>query len=212
MTAGIVSLDEQEAVLLQTLRHSGGGELCATFLTRAVHVTSHVGRPFAWSSRTRAAASSLMVEAPDLARPRGLSGEPREATASRLRAEAMGLPVIGRGVVQPAECDVFGRLRADAVMGRCTESAPHFHGAPHDAAGERVGRVLLEARLLYPRSAGIGAAFELRSGAAELGPRVQSFVHWVLAASFDLDARRVRNLSAEELAKLTPWRFPGLGL
>jgi acyl-CoA thioester hydrolase len=204
MTAGVLSLGEDEAEVLQVLRHGRTGEPCASFLTRVAHVSVRESRVFAWSARTRAAAAPLSVHAPTFARPDGLSGDPAQPTASQERAEALGLPVTGRGVVQPHECDVFGRLRPDAVMGRCAEAAAQLIDfAPRTPKSGRAGPALTEARILYLRVAAAGARVELRSAAAASPGGLQRVTHWLLdpagggawasarvLGAFDLDAAR----------------------
>lgn len=204
MSAGVLSIGEDEAEVAQVLRHARSGEPCAAFLTRIVHISVREPRVFAWSARTRAAAAALAVEAPAFARPDGLSGAPASPdAATRERAEALKLAVTGRGVVQPHECDAFGRLRPDAVMGRCAEAVAHLADhAVRPGKGAGPGGVLVEARIIYLRPAAVGARLELRSAAAAIAGGLQRFTHWLLdpesgeacasvqalSSGFDLDA------------------------
>ena len=90
----------------------------------------------------------------------------------------------GRGVVQPHECDIFGRLRPDAVMGRCAEAAAQvIDCAPRTAKSGRAGRGLTEARILYHRAAAAGARLVLRSATATTPSGLQRFTHWLLDPS-----------------------------
>lgn len=213
MTAGVLSIGEDEAEVLQVLRHVRSGEPCAAFLTRIAHISVREPRVFAWSARTRAAAAALAVEAPTFARPDALSGGPAPPDeASRERAEALKLAVTGRGVVQPHECDAFGRLRPDAVMGRCAEAVAHLvDDGVRPAKGGRPGRALVEARILYLRPAAVGARLELRSAAAGTAGGLQRFTHWLLdpesgeawacaqalGSGFDLDAAKAVRAAPE---------------
>jgi acyl-CoA thioester hydrolase len=183
MSAGLLSVGEDEAEVLQVVRHGRTGEPCAAFRTRIAHVSVCEPRVFAWSARTRAAAAPLTLEAPEFARPNGLPEGAAQPMASRERAEALGLPVTGRGVVQPHECDLFGRLRPDAVMGRCAEAAAHLlEGAVRTVTTARSGHVPTEAHILNLRAAAAGARLELRSAAAAIGD-LQRFTHWLLDPS-----------------------------
>jgi acyl-CoA thioester hydrolase len=166
MTAGVLSGGEDEARVLQVLRDGRTGEPLTSIIARVVHASVREFRPFAWSARTRDAAAGLMVEPPELPGPKALSGEPADIGASRERAEALGVPVTARGVVRPEECGVFGRMRPDAVMGRCLEAAANLGAA---------ARPLTEARLIYLRAPLAGARLEARSAAT--GDRV---AHWLL--------------------------------
>lgn len=225
MSAGVRAIGEDEAVLVQVLRHGRTGEPCAAFLTRAAHISVRERRPFAWSARTRAAAEKLKLDPPAVARPRGLPNGPVEIAASRARADELGLVVIGRGVVQPSECDVFGRLRPDAAAGRCSEAAAHLFEPSAASGGGRNGRMLVEARILYPRAPAAGARLELRSGLAEVGERMERAVHWlldpsdgephaaamVLSAGVDPQTRKLAPLPPAERAALEARAIPGLG-
>ena len=204
MTAGVLSLGEDEAEVLQVLRHGRTGEPCAAFLTRVAHVSVReiarlrLVRPHPGGGR------ALERPCAGVRRPNGLSGDPAQPTASQERAEALGLPVTGRGVVQPHECDVFGRLRPDAVMGRCAEAAAQLIDfAPRATKSGRAGPALTEARILYLRAAAAGARLELRSAAAASPGGLQRFTHWLLdpaggeawasarvLGAFDLDERK----------------------
>ena len=89
MNAGVLSIGEDEAEVLQVLRHGRTGEPCAAFLTRVAHVSVRETRVFAWSARTRAAAAPLTLPAPEFARPTGLSGgpaQPRPRTSAPRRS------------------------------------------------------------------------------------------------------------------------------
>jgi acyl-CoA thioester hydrolase len=169
MTAGVLSLGEDDAQVLQVLER-GDGEPLSAIVARLAHVSVREARPFAWSGRIREAAAALAVKAPHFARPSGLAADPPEIDASRERAEALGVPVAGCGAVRPDECDVFGRMRPDAVMGRCEEAAAHLFKTS-------AGQPLAEARLLYLRAPMAGARLELRSAATGAGDRL---AHWLL--------------------------------
>lgn len=183
MTAGVLSIGEDEAEVVQVLRHSRTGEPCAAFVTRVAHVSVREPRLFPWSARIRAAAAPLTVATPHFAGPNDLPGGPAMPTASRERADALGLPVTARGVVQPHECDVFGRLRPDAVMGRCAEAAAQLLEGPRTAKSGRAGRVLTEARVLYLRAASAGSRLELRSAVVGAAGGLHRFTHWLLDPS-----------------------------
>lgn len=181
MTAGVASIGEDDAVFVQVLRDRAG-EPCAAVLARVVHVAAREARPFAWSARTRAAAEALALSPPSFARSRGLAGVPAATAASRARADELGLAATGRGVVQAGECDLFGRMRPEAVLGRCMDGVVHlFGGDAEPDGGGRPDRAPLQARILYPRPAVPGARLELRSGVAAVGARAVKAVHWLLA-------------------------------
>lgn len=212
MEAGVVSIGEQDAVLLQVLRHSLSGEPAATFLTRVVHAAPRDGRPFAWPTRVRAAAEGLKVETPDFAAPRGIDASVVESAGSLERADALGLICGGRGAVQPGECDVFGRMRPDAAMARMAEGLSLLISSLTKSVAEvapgavsRFGSAALEYRLLYRDLPTAGLGLEVRSAGVGATSKLRRARHWlldpisgkswasaeVLAANFDLDARKV---------------------
>jgi acyl-CoA thioester hydrolase len=182
MTAGVARMGEDDALVVQVLR-DGSGDPCAAVLGRVAHISVREARPFAWSARTRAAADALALAPPAFARPRGLSSGPVPLGASRVRADELGLPVTGRGVVLAGECDLFGRMRPEAVTGRCLDAAAHLLSQNAGSSpGERAGLecVPLEVRILHPSPAPAGARLELRSGLAAIGARGAKLAHWLL--------------------------------
>jgi acyl-CoA thioester hydrolase len=219
--AGIIEIGGDEAVILQVMRHSRSGEPCAALSARVAHTTID-GRPFPWSTHALEAAKPLACALPAFAAPKGVDGGPVETRASRERAQASGLRPSGRGIVTAEDCDVFGRLRDDAIMGRLSDAAAQIFGGPRRVAsaegGPRVGGALLEIRMLHHRPVRAGAHLDLRSGLAAVAPKSTRIVHWLfdgltgeplvtaqgVAASFDLDARKIYERSPEQLARLDP--------
>jgi acyl-CoA thioester hydrolase len=233
MTGAVAEMGETRAVFLQVLRHSLTGEPAATALLEAEHVEPKSLRPFAWPARVAAAAEALTQAAPSFAAPRGLSGAPATPTASGARADALGLPCLGRGTVRPAELDVFGRMRPDAVIGRISDGVPSLiadvRRAVKASAGEevrRLGGAVLEYRVLYLAPQEAGDHVELRSGFSGFGEKTQRLVHWLidpvtgaatasaeaLAVNLDLDARSVVPIAPEARALLDHLVVPGLAL
>jgi acyl-CoA thioester hydrolase len=224
MTGGVLTIDDTGARLLQVLRHSDSGEPCATFVTRVEHVTSEEARPFAWSERRRAAAEALKVETPAYAAARGVTVDPVESSASWERADDLGLPQIARSAVIPADCDVFGRLSPEAVMNVIWQGKRQLF--LRDGAGDDVGRVMLEIRIMHLRHAAAGAQLSLRSGLRDADDKTERYVHWLLdpvsgkpwasaeavTARFDLAARRLAPATDAVREAQARWTVPGLAL
>ena len=90
-------------------------------------------------------------------------------------ADAINAPVIGRGVVHAAHCDVTGRMLPEMFLGRVSDSIGHLlrpwreevgargQGARRDRAHGRRG---VEYRLVYRRWPRPGDRFVIRSAAA----------------------------------------------
>lgn len=231
MTAGVIEMGESDAVLLQTLTHSLTGQTCATFVTRVAHAVARDGRAFPWPSRTHALAERLRTGLPAEAAPRSIKGGPLESQAGLARAEALGLAVVGRGVIGAQDCDVFGRMRPELAMTRISHGLAHFIDALRVAAAAaapdaRIGGAALEYRLAYFDLPHAGDQIEARSGFAEIQPNYARMVHWLLdprtgapwasaehiGANFDLDARRILAMPTQALADIQALVKPGLAL
>lgn len=233
MTGGLARLGEDEAEAVQVLWHSEREQVCATIVTRFAHVTPREDKPFAWSSRARDAAVGLMIDLPVEARARGVGTNPVDAlSGSGERADALGLRRTALGLVQPADADVFGRLRPEALMGRLSDAATHLFGrweAHAKAHGDarRLGRVMLEGRMVFGQdSARVGDLVELRSGLSKIDDKVETRIDWALdpvtgrpwaaleavVASFDLDARKLAPYGEATRALMRAAAVPALTL
>ena len=211
LTVGVVAIGADDVELAMVLHHSQTGEPCAAFVARAVHATASEGRPFPWSEKARAAADTLKVERPAFLGPRSLEITPITATpACRTRALELGLPVTAQGLVREGDCDAFRRLRPDALMGKFSDAATHLYWPmaafdQQDMPGKRIGRAMVEARLVFLEPVPMGARIEVRSSLVRIQPKTEQLRHWVLdaddgrpvalaeavGASLDLDARRM---------------------
>jgi acyl-CoA thioester hydrolase len=228
MTAGVVAMEETEATLLQTLVHSLTGTTAATFVTRIAHVAARDGRPFPWPARALAAAERLKVEVPAEAGSRSVSAAPLDVAPSLERAEAAGMARTARAVVSPVDCDVFGRLRPELVIGLISQGIPHLIAPVREATaaegrpGVRVGGAALEHRLVYFGAPRAGDHLELRSGLVAVERTLTRMRHWLLdpitglpwaaveniSICFDLDARKVLRRSEAAVTALQPLALP----
>lgn len=230
MTGGVVEIGESDALVLQELTHSRTGEPCATFLTRVAHASAD-GRVFAWPARARDAAESLRVEVPAHAAPRGIDPASPSPKATLARADALGLTCIGRGALSNAECDVFGRMRAEQFIGRVSDGVPSLLAGVREAVAasapeqpRRVGGAVLEYRLVYLDLPKAGDHLEIRSGLVGFDDKTQRLAHWLLdpvsgaawgvseavAVNFDLDARKAIPIAPETKAALERFVVRGL--
>lgn len=229
MTAGVLEIGETEARVLLLMRHADGG-IAATFDTIVSHATASERRPFPWPERVLARARDLMVTAPPEAAPRGLGPRTGAAPqASLARADALGLRVIGGGAMRPQDCDVFGRMRPDAMMFRLSASAAHLFAPVRAALSERgrsMGGAIVEYRLVYIDPPGAGRRFVLRSGLVGGDARARRLVHWMLdpdsgraygaaeamLVGLDLKARKLLDLDEADLTVMKAHMIPGLTL
>lgn len=231
MLGGVIEISDTEARVLQLLVHTATGQLAATFQTTVAHVTPREGEAFAWPRVVHERAAALKVEVPAPARARSIDLSPFEPTASLARADDLGLKRIGLGALSPADCDVFGRMRAEQFIGRVSDGIGAFIGPFRDIVvaqaqtrPARVGGAVLEyrlAQLAWPRA---GDRVELRSGLVGTEGQAMRVVHWMLdpttgqawgtseavAVTFDLDARKVVPISDAARAELTARAVAGL--
>jgi acyl-CoA thioester hydrolase len=233
MLGGVIEISETEAKILQLLVHSATGELAATFQTTVVHATPREGEVFPWPKITLERAKALMVEVPEKARARSIDLSPFTPTASLERADALGLKRIALGALSPAECDVFGRMRAEQFIGRVSDGINSFISPFRDMIVDhadhkptRFGGAVLEYRLVYLRWPFAGDRVELRSGLIGSDPRTMRMAHWMLdpatgealgaseavAITFDLDARKAVPITPAAQAALKAFSVERLAL
>ena len=224
MTGGVVEMGEHEARLLMVIRHESG-EPAATFQTVVAHVTAHDLRPFPWPERIRAAGAALAVEVPAFAAARSLDLAPAVSQASLTRADELGLVRLGRGVLQPQECDVFGRMRGETVIGRISDVVGRMYPEPvGDPA--RIGGAVVEYRILHLAWPQAGDHLEIRSGHVGCDAKTRSLMHWLLdpvsgrpwasavavGVIFDLDTRKLVEISPETQAAFNGLAVAGMAL
>ena len=232
MTGGVVEMGETDARLLLVIRHLSG-EPAATFQLVVSHATGDDLRPFPWPRRIRDRAQTLKVEIPAFAAARSIDLSPVTPMASLDKALALDLKRIGMGVIQPTECDVFGRMRGEMFIGRVSDGVSRLFGetrpGPAPVEGEapkRIGGAVLEYRVLHLDWPRAGDSIELRSGFAGCDSRTRRVMHWMVdpvsgrawasaeavVISFDLDARKVVDITPEAQAAYRAQVTPGLGL
>ncbi|MHA6289086.1 thioesterase family protein [Maricaulis sp. CAU 1757] len=231
ITGGFLDIAEDQATIQLVMRHSGSDRIAALYRIVVGHAEPNEGVDFAWPNRFAAQAERLKIEAFPDAGPRGLSLANSEITASRARADDLGLSRIGRGHFSQAEMDGFGVLCSEFLLGRISDSVTNFEAAfPEDFSAHREGRpaniasALLECHIRPARWPRAGDSFMVRSGLKSIGPKVRNIVHWVLdpasghpwwtmegvAAPLDLDNRRIAPVGDELRAELEARCIPDL--
>ncbi len=233
MAGCVLEWDETSALLYQEKRH-GDGRAAAAFRTRVVHVDAKTGKPFPWSTRSRAQLEALIDAAPEDTKPRGLdpSAAPLpSSTTTMATVEQCGAPEIGRGLFQPREADIFGRIAAPCFIGRVSDSVPTLlHDWRSKVAasktGARMGGAVLEYRLAYRKWPRAGDRYVIHTSLANVAEKTHSLSHWMLdpdtgeawmtseavAVTFDLDTRKVIPTPEEQIAELERLAPRGLRL
>ena len=238
MEGGILDVTDDAVLVYQELKHAVTGETAASFRTWVRHVESKTGKPFGWKQSTLDAFERLRVEQPAHTAPRSIDQNkaPLPDTETRIEhAEALGIPVIGRGAVRMTHCDSHGRMMPENFIGRVSDSVPNLLAAWRDevaaassASGEEVrsGAAVLEYRLRYRSWPRVGDVIEVRTGLGTVQPKVHSLVHWMLnpdtgeayctseavAVTFDLNTRKVIEANPEHMAMLEKRVPKGLSL
>jgi len=233
LTGGILDMGETDARLLFVLRHTLGGEPCASFNLVVSHVTAYEARPFAWPSAAQARAPGLTVALPSFAAARSVGIAPFETSADAGKAKRLGLTRIASGAFGPSHCDVFGRMEAQHFIGRISGGVSTlgetFQATIADRVGskpKRLGIAALEYRLAYLAWPRAGDRFEIHSGVTAVTDRGRNLVHWMLdpatgkpwgvaeafLISFDLDARKMLRIAEPARAELSKDVVQGLRL
>jgi acyl-CoA thioester hydrolase len=220
MYGGVVRVAESEASLCLDMRHADGAP-SSVFTFRVAHADTRGFRPFPWSARSRAAAKRLSAKLPAHATPRSI--DPSLAFAadiSRGRALELGATRIGATMVSRDQCDVFGRLRGEHVVGRISDSVPNLLAGWRQEAGaannaEAAGAVV-EARIVFRRLPQAGDLIEVFTGVAEVSEKTFRLVHWLcdpesggvwasmegVALTFDVKTRKAILATPEARARM----------
>ena len=219
MHGGVVKLEESTATLCLDMRHADGAP-ASCFTLRVAHTETREFRPFPWSARSRAIAKRLSVKAPEHSKPRSIDLARAPSEASRAGALTAGATRIGGAMVSGDQCDAFGRLRAEHLTGRISDSVPNLladwpREAETSAGGAPAGAVV-EARRVYRRWPRAGDLIEVYSGVCEVGEKTMRLTHWLcdpesgaawasmeaLALTFDTSTRKAIAPSAEARAAM----------
>ena len=227
-TGQVIAVGETDARLLIVTHHLSG-DLASAMQITVEHVTPADHRPVPWPADFRRRAEALRAEVPAKAAARTLTLHAFEPTASRSRAQAIGLQRIGLTALMDRDCDLFGRMRPEVFIGRIGDGMPRlFNREPHNPGhgARQLGGAVLEYRLVHLRTPRLGDRIEIRAGVAEITERWRRVVHWLLnpddeapwgvatsiAVAMDLTTRKMTALSPEELAAAQAVVTPGLAL
>jgi acyl-CoA thioester hydrolase len=220
MHGGVAKIGESDALLCLDMRHADGAP-GTCFSIKVAHVDTRSFRPFPWSERSRAAAKRLHVALPAHAKARSIDVGAAPSEASRQAAIAAGAARIGGSLVQPDQCDAFGRLRGEHFAGRISDSVPNLlaqwrQDAAADNNGAAPAGAVVEMRLVFRRFPRAGDLIEVHSGIAEVGEKTLRLVHWIVdpesgaawasmeavALTFDVATRKTIAPSAEARARM----------
>ncbi len=174
MRGGVLEADEHSAWLYFELRHSDGS-VSSTHRVRVAHSEPRNLAPFAWSKTRRDALAALSCQLPVHAAPRSIDLTRAPARFDLARANKLAVPQTGRSMIQPAECDAFGRLRGEMFIARVSDAVPwvlaDFRAKAAAALSEggaerRPGGAAVEFRVVFRRWPRAGDHIEVRSAIA----------------------------------------------
>lgn len=128
ISTAILALHEDTAELLHVMTHFDG--TVAAVITEVVaHIYLRTGERFRWPARVKEAAKNHMTTRPAIAQPRSLPALKSGAAPLAPDLPTLkdgGAQMIGAGVFQPAETDIFGAVMPQSLLGRITESVGNF--------------------------------------------------------------------------------------
>ncbi|MEJ0059910.1 MAG: thioesterase family protein [Terricaulis sp.] len=177
-----------------------------------------------------------MCALPEHATPRSIDMKRAPSDVSLARAKELGLARIGGHLVTPDQCDPFGRLRAEHVFGRVSDSIPNLisqwrqklakDAAKQGSAPIEPAGAVVEARVVFRRWPRAGDLIEVYSGVAEVGAKTNRLVHWLVdpvsgagwasiegvALTFDIATRKTIAPSPEALASMRARVIAGLAV
>ncbi|WP_420431150.1 thioesterase family protein [Hyphobacterium sp.] len=210
VSGGVTDVGDRSAEICFLLNHAANGRVAAGFRMTLGHCVPGSGQAFDWPLRCRRALEALTIDFPAEIRPRSLSSD-RPAKGIRLAdADRLGLAEIGRGRINPEDCDTFGVMMPEHLQGKISNSVANFVSgfpeqfADHATSGGTVGGALLEGRLAIRKWPSTGQGYVIRTGLKAADRNVRTIVHWVfdrqgrlfwsmegVAAIMDLKARRL---------------------
>ncbi len=228
---GILNHDEKGLTAALIMDHCALGVPAAAITVRLEHYSPAFQRTFPWSSRTREAFDALMIARPAACDTRSLETGPPARDAGLTRADALGLKLVGRGLVNADEVDALGHMRAEFAFGKISDGVIHFQEAfpdhwtaLRDQREITVSGAVLEARIVMRRWPRAGEGYVIRSGVKAVNDKVRTLVHWVIdpatganlwsmeavACLMDLNARKMKRASKDEVAALARHAVDGL--
>lgn len=233
ISAGFADISPDRASIVAMMHDSTTGECAATFRLGLRHVETADRQPAMWTARFMDRVGNELVAVPRLATPRGVGDLPDRTSASRSRAETLGLRQLGQGAVLPQACDGFGRMLPHAFVGAIADSVRNIItplrelAASHsERRGPHFGAAALEFLIRLDDAPSSGDCWEVRTGLVRADSRTMSIVNWmldpfsdrafgsmeVIAICFDLEARKLIPISPPALAEMQNWSVPSLTL
>ncbi|MFC0284178.1 acyl-CoA thioesterase [Camelimonas abortus] len=214
-----------DSVVLHHELHCAG-RVATSFISIDRQVDRATGAPVPWSARQRELMARYAGTIPESDMPRSVDFEERRKPMTLQEARDRGLVEIYRGMVQPWECDVSGRMAVEQVMGRFSDGVGNLFAhmeldVPGLLASGR-GSVVVENRLTYGDMPPPGTLVVAHSQVAGFLGKMMRFAHGmfdmrtgarigaseVIVAILDHATRRAVALSDAERARVEKYLTP----
>ncbi len=224
--SGLLAIGENDCEILHIIY--GHDETPAASIVELVsHKSLKNNEAFAWPKRVLQRAKKLHTNMPDFAQPKSAELNEEIGKCDMTEADKLDLPIIGRGAFRPDECDVFGYVRADAIIGRVSDCAQHLKTAWPDLdydSDDGVSGALLEAVARHKIRPRAGDLFVMRSALRMANKNVRELCHWILdpvtgkcwssfvgvACRFDIKTRKLVKIDDKTLALLQKGIIAGI--
>ncbi|MEE2525388.1 acyl-ACP thioesterase [Hyphobacterium sp. HN65] len=210
ITGGVTQITPECADIVLIVHHSASGKVAAVFRMTIDHCLPAGGGAFNWPQRAASALEGLRTQLPEIANTRSLTDENPSRGIRLADADQLGLAEIGRGRINPEDCDFTGLMMPEHLQGKVSNSVANYAAAfpeqfkDHAGAGGTVGGALLEGRIAIRRWPQSGEGYTIRTGLRSADRNVRKIVHWVfdrngrllwsmegVAAIMDLKARKL---------------------
>lgn len=210
ITGCVTDIGNTSASLCLLVHHAASEKVAAVFSLSLEHCQPAGGVSFEWPERAIASLESLRSAKPAIAASRSLSDEAPDKDIRLAEADRLNLQEIGRGRINPEDCDAYGLMMPEHLQGKISNSVANYAaGFPeqfsdHAADGGNVGGALLEGRIAIRRWPRLGQGYVIRTGLRSADRNVRKIVHWVfdkqgrlfwsmegVAAIMDLKARKL---------------------
>lgn len=220
----VIEVRDDSVVLHHELHRAN--DVATSFISIDRQIDRATGAAVAWSARQRELLSYFNGALPERDAPRSVAFEESRQPLDLATARQRGLVEIYRGMVQPWDCDVSGRMAVEQVMGRFSDGVgnlfSHMGLGVDQLLESGRGSVVVENRLTYDAMPGPGDLIISHSQIVEFLGKTMRFSHSmfnaasgqriagseVIVAILDHASRRAVALSDAERARVEPHLTP----
>jgi len=226
--SGLIDITETQLVLCHMMYHADH-RLAATIVETVEHFSIPSGKAFAWPQRVREKSGDFQIDLPDSAKPRGLRWDAPHIGPDLATLKGWGMKPIGMGVFQDAEMDRTQAAKAEAILGRTTETIAAFKEGweeLQDAELRAQGLLgaLLEMRAFINSPARTGDPYLFFSGVQSNNTHTRTLIHNIVnpvsgknyssmiavGCLFNLNTRKLVKASPEQVVRIQANAISGI--